>query len=91
MAKTYTIDEAAERLGVPLEEFKRRWKTEWTTVRTFRDGATSHRDGIATFEGHAHVDQVSAFANPVHHMAEVGSVGAFAVRDENDVFVSHSA
>ncbi len=40
MAKTYTIDEAAERLGVPLEEFKRRWKTEWTTVRTFRDGGT---------------------------------------------------
>src|SRR5437667_6022042 len=33
MAQTYTIDEAAGRLGIPLEEFKRRWKTEWTTVR----------------------------------------------------------
>lgn len=40
MAQTYTLDEAAGRIGIPVEEFKRRWKTEWTTVRTFRDGGT---------------------------------------------------
>src|SRR5262245_6611318 len=40
MAQTYTLDQAAGRLGIPVEEFKRRWKTEWTTVRTFRDGGT---------------------------------------------------
>lgn len=40
MAQTYTLDEAAARIGIPVEEFKRRWKTEWTTVRTFRDGGT---------------------------------------------------
>ena len=40
MAQTYTIDEAAGKLGLTAEEFKRRWKTEWTSVRTFRDGGT---------------------------------------------------
>ncbi|CAN5622219.1 hypothetical protein BH11PLA2_BH11PLA2_52150 [soil metagenome] len=40
MAQTYTLDEAASKLGLPTDEFKRRWKTEWTTVRTFRDGGT---------------------------------------------------
>jgi hypothetical protein len=40
MAQTYTLDEAAQRLGVPPEEFKRRIKDDWKTLRSFRDGAT---------------------------------------------------
>lgn len=40
MAQFYTLDEAAIRLGIPQEEFKRRLKTEWTSIRPFRDGAT---------------------------------------------------
>lgn len=40
MAQTYTLDEAAKRLGVPLDEFKRRIKDDWKTLRSFRDGAT---------------------------------------------------
>jgi hypothetical protein len=40
MAQTYTLEEAAQRLGLPPEDFKRRLKTEWTSVRSFRDGAT---------------------------------------------------
>jgi excisionase family DNA binding protein len=40
MAQTYTLDEAAQRLGVPLDEFKRRIKDDWKTLRSFRDGAT---------------------------------------------------
>jgi hypothetical protein len=40
MAQTYTLEEAAGKLGLPADEFKRRWKTEWTSLRTFRDGAT---------------------------------------------------
>lgn len=40
MAQFYTLDEAAERLGIPADEFKRKTKTEWTSLRPFRDGAT---------------------------------------------------
>jgi hypothetical protein len=40
MAQTYTLDEAATRLGMPAEEFKRRLKDEWKSIRSFRDGAT---------------------------------------------------
>src|SRR5262245_26080555 len=40
MAQFYTLDEAATRLGITAEEFKRRLKLEWTSIRPFRDGAT---------------------------------------------------
>ena len=40
MAQFYTLDEAAQRLGMPTDEFKRKTKTEWTSLRPFRDGAT---------------------------------------------------
>ncbi len=40
MAQTYTLEEAAQRLSVPVEEFKRRLKTDWKTIRSFRDGPT---------------------------------------------------
>ncbi|MEO2090953.1 MAG: hypothetical protein ABGY75_15845 [Gemmataceae bacterium] len=40
MAQTYTLDEAAARLGIAPEEFKRRLRDDWKQVRSFRDGAT---------------------------------------------------
>ncbi|WP_020471587.1 hypothetical protein [Zavarzinella formosa] len=40
MAQTYTLDEAAAKLSLSLEEFKRRLRTEWTQIRSFRDGNT---------------------------------------------------
>jgi hypothetical protein len=40
MAQTYTLDEAADRLGITVEEFKRRLREDWKSVRSFRDGAT---------------------------------------------------
>lgn len=40
MAQTYTLDEAAAKLSLSVEEFKRRLRTEWTQVRSFRDGNT---------------------------------------------------
>lgn len=40
MAQTYTLDEAADRLGLTAEEFKRRLRDDWKSVRSFRDGAT---------------------------------------------------
>ncbi|MBY0512989.1 MAG: helix-turn-helix domain-containing protein, partial [Gemmataceae bacterium] len=40
MAQTYTLEEAAERLGVTPEEMKRRLKEDWKTLRAFRDGPT---------------------------------------------------
>ncbi len=40
MAQFYTLDEAALRVGIPQDEFKRRLKLEWTSIRPFRDGAT---------------------------------------------------
>ena len=40
MAQFYTLEEAAHRLGIPVDAFKRRIKTEWTSIRPFRDGAT---------------------------------------------------
>ena len=40
MAQTYTLEEAAQKLGIPAEELKRRLRDEWKNVRSFRDGAT---------------------------------------------------
>ena len=40
MAQTYTLEEAADKLNLSIEEFKRRLRTEWTQIRSFRDGAT---------------------------------------------------
>ncbi|MFO0937882.1 MAG: hypothetical protein U0798_15375 [Gemmataceae bacterium] len=40
MAQTYTMDEAANRLGIAPEELKRRIREDWKTIRSFRDGAT---------------------------------------------------
>ena len=40
MAQTYTLEEAAGRLGITPEEMKRRLKEDWKTLRSFRDGPT---------------------------------------------------
>ncbi|HEX3147280.1 MAG TPA: hypothetical protein VHR66_04310 [Gemmataceae bacterium] len=40
MAQTYTLEEAADKLNLSAEDFKRRLRTEWTQIRSFRDGAT---------------------------------------------------
>src|SRR5256885_16407517 len=40
MAQTYTLEEAADHLNLSVEEFKRRLRTEWTQIRSFRDGST---------------------------------------------------
>jgi hypothetical protein len=40
MAQTYTLEEAADKLNLSAEEFKRRLRTEWTQIRSFRDGTT---------------------------------------------------
>jgi len=40
MAQFYTLEEAATRLSIGADEFRRRLKTEWTTIRPFRDGPT---------------------------------------------------
>lgn len=40
MAQFYTLEEAANRLAISPEDFKRRLKLEWTSIRPFRDGAT---------------------------------------------------
>ena len=41
MSQTYTLDEAADKLNLSVEEFKRRLRTEWgQKVRAFRDGST---------------------------------------------------
>lgn len=39
MAQTYTLKEAADKLGVSPEEMKRRLKEDWKTLRAFRDGS----------------------------------------------------
>ncbi|MEZ6142336.1 MAG: hypothetical protein R3B84_17390 [Zavarzinella sp.] len=40
MAQTYTLDEAAAKLNLSVDEFKRRLREEWKHVRSFRDGST---------------------------------------------------
>jgi hypothetical protein len=40
MAQFYTLEESAQRLGISVEDFKRRLKLEWTSIRPFRDGST---------------------------------------------------
>lgn len=40
MATTYTLDQAAEKLGISSEELKKRLQTEWTHIRPMRDRGT---------------------------------------------------
>ena len=40
MAQYLTLEEAAEKLGIPTSEFKRRLRTEWTHIRPMQDGST---------------------------------------------------
>jgi hypothetical protein len=40
MAQTYTIEEAAGRLGIGQDELKRRLREDWKSIRSFRDGPT---------------------------------------------------
>lgn len=40
MAQFITLEEAAERLGLATDDFKRRLKTEWTQLVPMRDGPT---------------------------------------------------
>ena len=40
MAQTYTLEQAADRLGMAQDEFKRKIRDEWKSVRSFRDGPT---------------------------------------------------
>jgi len=40
MATTYTLDQAAEKLGISPEELKKRLQTEWTHIRPMRDRGT---------------------------------------------------
>ena len=37
---TYTLEEAAEKLGITPEDMKRRIREEWKSLRSFRDGPT---------------------------------------------------
>src|ERR1700728_336691 len=41
MAQTYfTLEEAADKLGISPSEFKKRLRTEWTHIRPLQDGST---------------------------------------------------
>ena len=40
MAQTYTLDEAAQKIGLSVEEFKRKLKGDWKSLKSFRDGPT---------------------------------------------------
>jgi hypothetical protein len=40
MANTYTLEEAAEKVNIPPDEFKRRLREDWKHIRSFRDGST---------------------------------------------------
>ena len=48
MAQTYTLEEAADKLNLSVDEFKRRLNSSWTKVHKFRDGkAMGVRDDMA--------------------------------------------
>jgi hypothetical protein len=41
MAQTYyTLEQAADKLGITVQEFKKRLRTEWTYIRPLQDGST---------------------------------------------------
>jgi hypothetical protein len=40
MAQYLTLEEAAERLGISVSDFKRRLRTDWTHIRPMQDGST---------------------------------------------------
>jgi hypothetical protein len=42
MAQTYTLEQAAQRLGVTVSELKRRLQEDWKDLRSFRAGSTLH-------------------------------------------------
>lgn len=85
MAQFYTLEEAAHRLGIPVDVFKRRIKTEWTSIRPFRDGATlrfrtADIDELARSLGESSDPGLSP-----------GPVGAEPADDSNELAISLSA
>jgi hypothetical protein len=71
MAQTYTLEEAAEKLNLSVEEFKRRLRSEWTQIRSFRDGSTlrfraNEVDELARSYGLGSSDELP-LAEPVAH------------------------
>ena len=66
-AQFITLDEAAKRLGIPIDEFKRRLKTEWTHLVPMRDGPTLRfRDNQIDELGR----QLGAASDPARCMTE---------------------
>ena len=84
MAQTYTLDEAARRLSLSPEEFKRRIKDEWKSVRSFRAGPTlrfraADIDELARMMGEA--------SDPGLQLGAVGDgSGEAGVADDSDHF-----
>lgn len=73
MAQFYTLDEAAQRLQMPADEFKKRLKTEWTSIRPFRDGPTL-RFRVADIDELAR--SLGGASDPGLQMGPVGSAPA---------------
>src|SRR3954468_11132671 len=40
MAQYYTLDEAARKLGLSTDDFRRKLQTEWRTIRKYPDAGT---------------------------------------------------
>lgn len=81
MAQTYTLDEAAGRLALPTEEFKRRLKDEWKQIRSFRDGPTLR------FRA-ADIDELARVMGEASDPGlQLGPVGAAGPDDSSDDFL----
>ncbi|QVL31124.1 hypothetical protein KIH39_20065 [Telmatocola sphagniphila] len=63
MAQTYTLDEAAGKLGISVDEMKKKLREEWKHIRSLRDGSTlrfkaSEIDELARTQGGSSEDEV---------------------------------
>ena len=81
MAQFYTLDEAAGRLGMPVDDLKRKLKTDpaFTAIHPFRDGATLR------FRA-ADIDELArSFGAASDPGLELGPVGSRPAEDESDL------
>ncbi len=68
MAQTYTLEEAAEKLGISPDELKRRLREDWKHIRSFRDGSSLRfRAG-----------DIDELIRIVKNMSDPGSAGALS-------------
>lgn len=91
MAQYYTLDEAATKLGLKTDEFRKKLATQWKTLRRFPDGATLRFqardiDELARQTGRSSDPDLQLGDAPIG-LADAPEPGVGAKKKEETIFV----